>query len=209
MSAKISPSAIAQYNEFLKDASPEQVVSWTTTLGGVKVVTTNFGPLEASLLHLVYSYYPTLPVIWCDTGYNTIHTYHFARKLQELLKLTLKIYVPKTTVGYRNSGMGLPTIEDPDHREFTREVKLEPFERAMAELAPAIWFTNIRKGQTALRDNLDIVSLSRNNILRVSPFFHWSDTRLSTYLKTHGLPDEPRYFDPTKVKSNRECGIHS
>ncbi|HET8752834.1 MAG TPA: phosphoadenylylsulfate reductase, partial [Salinimicrobium sp.] len=25
----------------------------------------------------------------------------------------------------------------------------------------------------------------------------------------HGLPNEFKYFDPTKVLSNRECGLHA
>ena len=104
--------------------------------------------------------------------------------------------------------MGIPDIDDPRHSEFTRQVKLEPFRRAIKEHQPDVWFTNIRKGQTAFRDSLDMLSISKEGILKVSPFFHWNDTQLEAYLRQHKLPNEQNYYDPTKVFKNRECGIH-
>ena len=53
-----------------------------------------------------------------------------------------------------------------------------------------------------------ILELSKNGILKVSPFYNYSDDDLKEYLKIHQLPNETRYYDPTKQISNRECGIH-
>ena len=78
----------------------------------------------------------------------------------------------------------------------------------MAEHQPEIWFTNLRKGQTAFRDSIGVVSFSKEGILKVSPFYNWSDEDLDEYLEEHNLPNEFKYFDPTKVESNRECGLH-
>jgi phosphoadenosine phosphosulfate reductase len=32
---------------------------------------------------------------------------------------------------------------------------------------------------------------------------------MKNYLEKNNLPDEIRYFDPTKVKAGRECGLHT
>ena len=104
--------------------------------------------------------------------------------------------------------LGIPTIEDPKHVIFTEQVKLEPFSRAMKEHQPDVWFTNLRKGQTSFRNSIDIVSKSKDGIIKVSPFYHWTDEALDTYLEENGLPNEFTYFDPTKVANNRECGLH-
>jgi len=32
---------------------------------------------------------------------------------------------------------------------------------------------------------------------------------LDIYLKENKIPNEFKYFDPTKVLENRECGIHT
>lgn len=195
-------------NQAFSEANPEKIAACALESGGTPVITTNFRPYEAALLHCVVQLSPEIPVVWCDTGYNTPYTYRHAEDLRLLLDLNLRVYVPKHTVGYRSVTLGQPGIDHPHHARFTEEVKLEPFRRAMSELTPTVWFTNIRKGQTAVRDQLDIFSKTRDGILKVSPFYHWSDSELDDYLQKYDLPNEHRYTDPTKVLANRECGLH-
>nr|WP_299036129.1 phosphoadenosine phosphosulfate reductase family protein [uncultured Tenacibaculum sp.] len=195
-------------NEALKNKSPNEIIVWALQQANKAVVTTNFRPYEGAILHAVASVKNTIDIIWCDTGYNTPQTYKHAEELIEKLQLNVQLYVPKQTVAHRNITLGLPTIDDPKHAVFTEQVKLEPFKRAMEEHKPDVWFTNLRKGQTAFRDSIDIVSRSKDGILKVSPFYHWSDEELDAYLEEHQLPNEFKYFDPTKVESNRECGLH-
>jgi len=152
---------------------------------------------------------PALKVIWCDTGYNTPQTYKHANELIDRLGLNVHLYVPKQTAAHRDATIGIPQIEDPLHNIFTEQVKLEPFNRAMQEHKPDVWFTNLRKGQTAFRSSIDIVSMSKDGLLKVSPFYHWTDAQLDAYLEENKLPNEFKYFDPTKVLENRECGLHS
>ena len=80
---------------------------------------------------------------------------------------------------------------------------------AMKEHEPDVWFTNIRKGQTSFRDSIGILSYAADGTLKVSPFYNFSDEELDSYLEAHQLPNEFKYFDPTKVLSNRECGLHA
>lgn len=195
-------------NRQLKDKAPQEIVKTVLAFAKNPVVTTNFRPYESAILHLVTSIENKVKVIWCDTGYNTPQTYKHAATLINDLVLNIHLYVPKQTVAYRNISLGLPNIEDPNHKIFTEQVKLEPFKRAMNEHQPDVWFTNLRKGQTAYRDSIDIVSKSKDGILKVSPFYNWSDAELNQYLEEHKLPNEFTYFDPTKVESNRECGLH-
>ena len=205
----ITKDTIASYNEFLRSKSPSEIVAWVLEFAKSPIVTTNFGPLSASMLKLTTSVKSDIPVIWCDTGYNTSHTYLHARKLSKKLRLNLFTYVPLQTASHRNAIFGgIPNVEDPSHKVFTEQVKLEPFRRAMKIHRPDVWFSNIRKGQTAWRDSLDILSFSKEGILKVSPFYNWSDDQLVEYLSSNNLPNEKKYFDPTKVLNNRECGLH-
>lgn len=205
----LTEQQISALNTQLKGISPEEIISWALSYGKRPVVTTNFRPYEVAILHAVTDVKRDVPVIWCDTGYNTPNTYRHAEELIERFGLNLYLYVPRQTAAHRDVVMGIPDIDDPRHAEFTEQVKLEPFRRAMEEHRPDVWFTNLRKGQTALRDTLDILSLGKDGELKVSPFYHWSDAQLDVYLKEHGLPNEHKYFDPTKVLENRECGLHS
>ena len=200
---------IEELNAKFATATPKEIISWAITNAKKAVVTTNFRPYEVAILSAVVEVEKEIPVIWCDTGYNTPNTYKHAEQLIADLGLNVKLYVPRQTSSHRDVVMGIPGIDDPKHAEFTEQVKLEPFRRAMKEHAPDVWFTNLRKGQTALRDSLDILSLSKDGVLKVSPFYHYGDVQLDAYLEERNLPNEHKYFDPTKVLENRECGLHT
>tara|TARA_B110000967_G_scaffold70157_1_gene72630 strand:- start:243 stop:851 length:609 start_codon:yes stop_codon:yes gene_type:complete len=199
---------IEKINTELATKTPIEIVQWAITNAQTPIVTTNFRPYESAILHLVTKIDPAIKVIWCDTGYNTSSTYKHAEELIESLALNIQLYIPKQTAAHRDVVLGIPQVDDPKHLVFTEQVKLEPFKRAMAEHKPDVWFTNLRKGQTAFRNSIDVVSRSADGVLKVSPFYHYSDADLDQYLKENGLPNEFNYFDPTKQLDNRECGLH-
>jgi len=205
---KIMNLNIEEINDFLSDKNPLDIVKWAVSIAENPVITTNFRPYEVAILNAVTEVKKDIKVIWCDTGYNTVQTYRYAEELIEKLNLNIQLYVPKQTVAHRNVVLGVPSIDDKKHALFTKQVKLEPFSRAMKEHQPDVWFTNLRKGQTAFRDSINIVSKSNDGVLKISPFYHWTDKDLDTYLEQYNLPNEFKYFDPTKVESNRECGLH-
>ena len=199
---------IEKINKELATKTPTEIVEWALNNAQSPVVTTNFRPYESAILHLVTQRSPSIKVIWCDTGYNTSSTYKHTEELTDALNLNIQLYIPKQTAAHRDVVLGIPQVEDPKHQLFTEQVKLEPFKRAMAAHKPDVWFTNLRKGQTAFRNSIGVVSRSADGILKVSPFYHFSDKELDQYLKNHDLPNEFNYFDPTKQLDNRECGLH-
>ena len=207
---RYSEKELQEINRQLQGIPPAETIQWLMYKSESPVVTTNFRPYEAAILHACSKVEPNIRVVWCDTGYNTPQTYRHAKKVIEQLNLNVKLYIPKQTAAFRDSVFGgIPEVDDPQHEEFTHQVKLEPFKRAMKQEKPDVWFTNLRKGQTAFRDSIGILSYSKDGILKVSPFYHWSDEKLDEYLKQYELPNEFRYFDPTKVLENRECGLHA
>ncbi|MEN8666264.1 MAG: phosphoadenosine phosphosulfate reductase family protein [Flavobacteriaceae bacterium] len=195
-------------NKKLSKATPQEIISYALSIGKKPVITTNFSPFSASILHAVTTAQPEIEVVWVDTGYNTPQTYKYAVNLIERLQLNIHSYVPKQSVAHRDAVLGIPNVDDPKHVEFTQQVKLEPFKRAMDIHQPDVWFTNLRKGQTAFRDSIDVLSYSKDGVLKVSPFYYYSDEEVQAYLDTYDLPNETRYFDPTKQLANRECGLH-
>ena len=200
---------LEKINIELATKTPIEIVQWALNNAETPIVTTNFRPYESAILHLVTQVNPSIKVIWCDTGYNTSSTYKHAEELTETLELNIQLYIPKQTAAHRDVVLWIPQVEYPKHQLFTEQVKLEPFKRAMAAHKPDVWFTNLRKGQTAFRNSIGIVSRSADGILKVSPFYHFSDKELDQYLKDHSLSNELNYFDPTKQLDNRECGLHN
>lgn len=208
MKAHFRQINLKQANAMLRDKEPSEIIEWVLQHANRPVLTTNFGPYSATLIHAVTQVHKDMDVIWCDTGYNTPNTYRYANSLIDILSLNMHIYAPKFTTGYLDTTMGIPQINTDEHRSFTEKVKLEPFNRALEEHDPDVWFTNLRKGQTSFRNNLDILHINKRGILKVSPFFYYSEFEMELYLQKFDLPNEKKYFDPTKVLSARECGLH-
>ncbi|MDT0555797.1 phosphoadenosine phosphosulfate reductase family protein [Patiriisocius hiemis] len=204
----ITKNTIVSFNENLKYESPKEIINFILSIASNPIVTTSFGKYSSSLLYAVTSQKKNVPVVWCDTGYNTEATYKHASRLIQDLKLNVDIFSPQYSTAFINYTLGSPTYDNPKHQEFSEVVKLEPFKRALEKYKPDIWFTNIRQKQTEHRSTLDILSFSETGILKVSPFFYFSDQELEAYCKKHNLPIEGNYFDPVKAMSHRECGIH-
>ncbi len=196
------------WNKELKNRTPEEIIDWALKLSKKRIVTTSFGKYSAVLLSTFYRKDKNIKVVWCDTGYNIPETYEHAVDLMDRFQLNVQTYVPLQSKAFTDLTLGLPSIEDPNHVEFTEIVKLEPFKRALKEHNPEVWFTNIRVRQTKLRESKDILSYSKNGILKVSPFYYWTDQDLDKYVDEHDLPKNSTYFDPVKALANRECGIH-
>ena len=207
------PEELQHWNARLRHAAALDIVRWAVDrVGGRAIVSTNFRPYEAVILHLVTRVRPDMPVLWVDHGYNRPATYRHAEALRARLKLNLKPYLPKLTPAHRDAVYGpIPTTEDEAGlKKFSALMKLEPFQRGMRELAPTVWITALRKVQNPNRAGLDIVSLDGNfGALKVSPFFHFTDADLDAYLAQHDLPNEWDYFDPAKADEKRECGLHA
>lgn len=204
---------IAKTNFELQHKMPLEIVRWAIARAdGRAIVSTNFRPYEAVILHLCVQVQPDIPVLWVDHGYNRPATYQHADELKKLLKLNLKPYLPKMSVAHREAIYGpVPTTDDEAGlKQFSAQMKLEPFQRGMKELAPSVWITALRKVQNPNRAGLDIVSEDTNfGAVKVSPMFYCSDADMEAYLEKHHLPNEWDYFDPAKADEKRECGLHA
>jgi phosphoadenosine phosphosulfate reductase len=209
----MSPAQISKANAELRNKSPLEIVRWAIAqTSGRAIVSTNFRPYEAVVLHLAVQAQADIPVLWVDHGYNRPATYQHAEQLRKMLKLNIKAYLPKMTVAHREAIYGpVPTTDDEAGlKQFSAQMKLEPFQRGMKELAPAVWITALRKVQNPNRAELDIVSEDKNfGALKISPVFYFSDADMEAYLKQHKLPNEWDYFDPAKADEKRECGLHA
>src|ERR1051326_2515703 len=188
----MTPDQITAVNATLRHRSAPEIVRWAMAqAGGRAIVSTNFRPYEAVVLHLCVQAQPDIPVLWADHGYNRPATYRHAEQLRRQLKLNLKPYLPRMTAAHRDAVHGpVPTTDQEEAlKQFSAVMKLEPFQRGMKELAPTVWITALRQVQTPNRAGLDILSEDRNfGSLKVSPVFYWSDADLENYLEQHQLP---------------------
>jgi phosphoadenosine phosphosulfate reductase len=209
----MSPEKLAKANAELRIKTPLEITKWAIAqTNGFAIVSTNFRPYEAVILHMAVQALPNIPVLWVDHGYNRPATYKHAEHLIKLLKLNIKAYTPKITVAHREAIYGpVPAVDDEEGlKRFSAQMKLEPFQRGMKELMPRIWITGLRKSQNLSRAELDIVTEDKNfGAIKVSPVFYSNNDEMEAYLKEHQLPNEWDYHDPAKADEKRECGLHA
>src|SRR5690348_4418024 len=139
---------IATANAALRNRPALEVVRWAISqANGRAVVSTNFRPYEAVVLHLCVQVQPDIPVLWVDHGYNRPATYKYAEQLQKQLKLNIKPFTPRVTAAHRDALHGpIPTTDQEEAlKDFSAVMKLEPFQRGMKELTPTVWITSLRK----------------------------------------------------------------
>ncbi len=197
-------------NTTVAEQSPQEIIAWAVAQNNKAIVTTSFGPYSAVMLHLATRVKADIPVIWIDTGYNTLETYLYAEGLIRDLNLNIQVFIPTMTAARRSALMGgIPGVDSDLHSEFTRQVKLEPFRQMLETVKPDIWLTAIRKDETEFRKTLDVVSEGPDGIIKVAPFLNWTEVDMEGYLYEHGLPQVSKYKDPTKAEENRECGLHT
>jgi phosphoadenosine phosphosulfate reductase len=209
----MNPEQLGSWNKELRTKSPLEITRWAIKqAGGRAIVSTNFRPYEAVILHLCAQAQPDISVLWVDHGYNRPATYRHAEQLRSRLKLNLKAFLPRVSAAHRDAVWGpIPPVDnEAGLKQFSTLMKLEPFQRGMKELAPKVWITALRKVQNPSRAELDIVSHDPNfGTLKVSPVFYLSDADMEAYLEEHKLPNEWDYFDPAKADEKRECGLHA
>src|SRR3977135_3157190 len=110
----MTPDDIAKWNADLRYLAPLEITRWAVSqAGGCAIVSTNFRPYEAVILHLAVQAQPRIPVLWVDHGYNRPATYRHAEELRRLLGLDLRAYLPRMSAAHREAIFGpIPSIDD-------------------------------------------------------------------------------------------------
>ena len=160
----MTPTELQSANTTLATQSPLDITRWAISKSaGRALVSTNFRPYEAVILHMAVQAQPDITVLWVDHGYNKPATYVHAEDLIKRLNLNVKLYVPRMTSAHYDATRGGAPEPTPENEErikaFSTVMKLEPFQRGMKELAPTVWITALRKVQNPNRAELDIVSV--------------------------------------------------
>lgn len=183
-------------NQELKDVEARKLVEWSlATFGNGLIMSTSFGIQAAVMLHLVTNVVPDIPVVWVDTGYLPAETYQFAEELTKRLKLNLKVYQSPLSPARMEALYGkLWEQNDVEALNlYDRLRKVEPMQRALAELQATAWLAGLRRDQTMHRQGLERI-VKQEDIYKIHPILDWNSRDIYQYLTAHDLPYHP-YFD--------------
>ena len=164
------------------------------TFGEGFALTTSFGIQAAVSLHLISSLDRPVPVIWVDTGYLPPETYTYAEELMQ--RLNLRVHVAQSTVSPARMealhGRLWETGQVEDLETYHRIRKVEPLDRAMAELNVSCWASGVRGRQTDHRSAMQPLELVRGR-WALRPLLDWTSRDVYYYMQEHDLPQHPLF----------------
>lgn len=215
----------------LSRASAQERLAWALDLfGGSLVLSTSFGAQSAVMLHLATRLAPRIPVVFVDTGYLFPETYRFADEMTRMLKLNLKVYRTLESPAWIEARHGKLWEKGAEGlAAYNRITKVEPMQRALADLGARAWVAGLRRSQSSTREKLPIVG-RQDGRTKVLPIADWSDRDVHRYLTENGLPYHPLWekgyvsigdvhttrplsadLTPEQTRFfgiKRECGLH-
>jgi phosphoadenosine phosphosulfate reductase len=189
VSAAVDPTAAARR---LSGATAQERIAWALEqFGDSLVLSTSFGAQSAVMLHLATRVAPRIPVVFIDTGYLFAETYLFADQLTKRLGINLRVYRSPESPAWIEARHGRLWEKGAAGIEaYNQIVKVEPMQRALAELGARAWLAGLRRAQSSTRAQLPVVG-SQDGRAKILPIVDWSDRDVHSYLSDNGLPYHP------------------
>jgi phosphoadenosine phosphosulfate reductase len=190
---------------------------------GRPCITCSFQAEDVALLHLLLQVNPEIPVLFLDTVHHFAQTYAYRDELAKSWHLNL--------INLR-AAEPAPGLWQTSTDACCARHKVEPLFSALEGYD--LWFTGLRRQQSASRANLAEAESFRlpsgRSIAKLSPLAGWTTKDVWQYNKAHAIPLLPLYelgytsigcepctsvpLDPADPRSGRwsgqklECGIH-
>ena len=189
----------------------------------IPCVTSSFQAECVVLVHMLREIAPDIPVLFLETFHHFPQTLAYRDEIASRWNLNL------VTLRAAEPSVGL---WKQDTKACCGRHKVEPLFAALAE--HDVWFTGLRRGQSASRAQLQEIEPFQlphdRTIRKVSPLAAWTTKDVWAYAKANGIPLLPLYdlgytsvgcepcttlpLDPSNERSGRwqgeklECGIH-
>jgi len=181
-------------NRQLNQLEPEDILKWCLISLPNLYQTTAFGLTGLVTLDILSKIEnPTktkIDLIFLDTLYHFDETLSLVDRVRRRYpEVNLNVYKPK----------GCETVEDfkAKHGDQLWETndelydwvaKVEPAQRAYAELQVKAVLTGRRRSQGGKRGDLDIIEVDDAGIIKINPLANWSFKQVQAYINEHNVP---------------------
>lgn len=194
---------ICSLNDKYNNVAGEDIIRSILAEAKKPIATSKFGPNAESFIKLLSKLSPTLPIIWIDVVFDNQafrENMHSLRQRYQLNVITLCASLDE--INKYESGK-IPPYDSPAFSVFQKTLKVQPFERFLAEYRPDYWLTDIRQNESDARRELNIFDLKGTGTVKVAPFAR------DTSLKHTQYRQATKHFnDVCKPSLNLECGLH-
>lgn len=185
----LSQEHIDHLNKTLVNLSASEILTWAAITFPDLYQTTAFGLTGLVILDMISKSKP-VDLIFIDTLHHFPQTYDLVEKIK--LKYDSKLYV------YKPLGLASDLEFTEKHGDSLWEtndslydylVKVEPAQRAYAELGVKAVLTGRRKSQGGARAALPVIEIEESSgIIKINPLWNWDFTRVKNYIDENNVP---------------------
>lgn len=172
----------------LERVHPRDVITWALEVyrGKIALACSFGGPTGMVALDMAMAIDRTLPVYFLDTGLLFSETHDIVDRVRVRYGIEPIAVKPRLSVGAQERLYGDKLwTRNPDLCCALR--KSEPQRIFLREYEA--WISGVRRDQTAQRSALPVVGWDTNfRLVKVSPFAHWTEEMVWTYVREHDLP---------------------
>ncbi len=185
-------SSLLEINQQLEKLDAIERIHWSLQhLPDTQVLSSSFGIQSAVMLHLLTSIKPDIPVVLIDTGYLFAETYQFIDSMTQRLDLNLQVYRSELSPAWQEARYGELWAQGLEGlKQYNHINKVEPMQRALAQLNVGSWYAGLRRQQANSRAELPVLKV-QNGRFKMHPIIDWSNRDVHHYLTQHNLPYHP------------------
>lgn len=170
--------------------SPLHTLRWAidTFVPGL-VMTSALGLNGVALAHMLHTLSREVPIVFVDTGYHFAETLATKRRIEAAYGLRVLTYHPAERVQVPARQIG-PDLPDRWPNLCCAVRKVEPMQRALAELQPKAILNARARFQADTRRDLPLVEWDQAPV-RINPLAGWSLRQVRAYVAAHDVPYNP------------------
>jgi phosphoadenosine phosphosulfate reductase len=182
---------IKEYNNVLKGAAPNEVLSFFAARYGNKIVfSTSFGAEDQVLTDLICNIDPLMNIFTLDTGRLFQETYDLMHITEKKYGIKIRLYFPdagRVEEMVKEKGINL-FYESIDNRKLCCLVrKIEPLQRALEGMK--VWVSGVRKEQSVTRQDFELVEWDESyGIIKLAPLIDWTESQVWECIKGNKIP---------------------
>lgn len=189
-----TPPHLKYLNNKLKDLEPEDILKWCLiTLPGL-FQTTAFGLTGLVTIDMLSKITAgtnqKIDLIFLDTLYHFKETLELVERVRARYPdVNLHVYKPDgvETAEEFERIYGQKLWETSDNL-YDYLAKVEPGQRAYAELEVKAVLTGRRRSQGGQRGDLDIIEVDEAGLIKINPLANWSFPKVKEYITKHNVP---------------------
>jgi len=179
-------------NKQLQQLEPEDILKWAIISLPNLFQTTAFGLTGLVTIDMLSKLSPNCSVdlIFLDTLYHFQETLLLVDRIQARYpNVKLHVYKPQgaSTAAEFEALYGEKLWETDDER-YDYLAKVEPAQRAYAELNVRAVLTGRRRSQGGKRGDLDIIEVDDAGLVKINPLANWSFPQVKKYIDENNVP---------------------